>query len=117
MSVLAYGASLTVNAENAHALNMAGKVVGVQAMGGTALCDRVPFMAGDRKRHHPDTVVIAFLGNAATPCVATEERGRRRRHGELPTGAESRRESDAAGKSDADPNGSSEPRPCARRSR
>ena len=73
MDVLVYGDSLTVNAQTAHGLNVPGKLVGVRAMGGTALCDWVPAMASDRKLYHPHTVVIAFVGNVAT-CVANDWR-------------------------------------------
>jgi len=71
--VLVYGDSLTVNAQTAGGLTLPGKLVGVRAKSGTALCDWVPTMAADRKTYTPTTVVIAFAGNIIT-CVANDWR-------------------------------------------
>ena len=64
MDVLVYGDSLTVNAQTANGLTLPGKLVGVRAKSGKALCDWVPGMATDRAVYHPKTVVIA----PAAPC-------------------------------------------------
>ena len=71
--VLVYGDSLTVNAQTANGLLLPGRLVGVRAKSGTALCDWVPTMAADRAIYHPETVVIALAGNIIT-CVADDWR-------------------------------------------
>jgi hypothetical protein len=73
MDVLVYGDSLTVNAQTANGLTLPGKLVGVRAKSGKALCDWVPGMATDRAVYHPKTVVIALTGNIIT-CVANDWR-------------------------------------------
>lgn len=40
------------------------------SVGDTAPCDMFPFATNDVATYHPDVVVIAYVGNAITPCMA-----------------------------------------------
>lgn len=76
--VLLYGDSLVYEAEpyaNDLIRNVArvdGIAIGV---GGSATCDWLPGMRVDAARYRPRAVVLAFSGNAFTPCMH-DERGR-----------------------------------------
>ena len=69
VDILVYGDSLTAQSINSVGLGAPGKTIVVHALGGTAPCDWVPLMPQDRATLHPKVVVMAFVGNAATPCI------------------------------------------------
>jgi hypothetical protein len=69
--ILIFGDSLVVEA-TPYARTMAAKAgapLEIQARGGTAICDWLATAAGTRARFRPDIVVMAFSGNALTPCM------------------------------------------------
>lgn len=69
-TVLVYGDSLTVQSIGAtHAAYDAVQTTDFQAKGGTAACDWAPGVMVDRAAYKPTRVVIAFTGNASTPCA------------------------------------------------
>ena len=39
------------------------------SVGGTAPCDALQFVGSDMERYNPDLVVIAYVGNALSPCI------------------------------------------------
>lgn len=42
----------------------------VAAVPGAALCDLLPMIADDARRHRPDIAILEFSGNNTTPCMA-----------------------------------------------
>ncbi len=71
-TLLIYGDSVTVMSEGAVSLLYGAQYRLVfRAHGGTSICDWTAHAAQDRAEYHPDRVVIAFTGNAAT-CSATD---------------------------------------------
>lgn len=69
-TVLAYGDSLTVEAQHWFVASFPPSVrVRVHAAGGNAICDYLPAMAAEIGRTHPVAVVFEFAGNGLTPCT------------------------------------------------
>jgi hypothetical protein len=73
--VLVYGDSLVWEAKP-YADDLLHKVAGIGGIvvgaPGKATCDLVPLMRDDARRFRPTAVVLAFSGNALTPCMQDE---------------------------------------------
>lgn len=65
-TVSVWGDSLTVDAQSALRLHGAS----VHARGGTAPCDWLPGFEKTLVADHPSHVLLAFVGNIGTPCMA-----------------------------------------------
>lgn len=74
--VLVYGDSLVFEAAP-YANDLIADVAGVEGVargvGGSATCDWLPGMRVDAGRYRPKVVVLAFSGNAFTPCMQDGE--------------------------------------------
>jgi hypothetical protein len=70
--VLIYGDSIVTDAHSTIASDLSAHGIFVHdaSVGGTAPCDMLPFATQDVATYHPDVVVIAYVGNAITPCMA-----------------------------------------------
>ena len=70
--VLIYGDSIMLDASTATIadLRAQGTVVDDTSAGGTAPCDEFSHAATDVATFHPDVVVIAYVGDAISPCMA-----------------------------------------------
>ena len=67
-----YGDSLASEAgpDFAYLAGAAGAPVLIRTFPGIAICDDLPAMASDARTWHPTVVVLAFSGDAFTPCMA-----------------------------------------------
>jgi lysophospholipase L1-like esterase len=70
--VLIFGDSIIVSAAPRMAAELRSHAIFVRddSLGGTSPCDEVPRVAEDISTSQPDVVVIAYVGNGITPCMA-----------------------------------------------
>jgi len=69
--VLVYGDSIVHAAGPALEAMLAPHGIAVvdASVGGTAPCDVLQFVPGDMVKYDPDLVVVAYVGNAFSPCI------------------------------------------------
>jgi hypothetical protein len=69
--VLVYGDSIVHAAGPALEAMLAPHGIAVvdASVGGTAPCDALQFVPGDMVKYDPDLVVVAYVGNAFSPCI------------------------------------------------
>ena len=72
-----YGDSLASESgqEFAYLAGAAGAPVLIRTFPGIAICDDLPTMAADARSWHPTVAVLAFSGDAFTPCMAGYQLG------------------------------------------
>jgi hypothetical protein len=69
--VIVYGDSIVHAAGPALEAMLAPHGIAVvdASVGGTAPCDALQFVPGDMAKYDPDLVVVAYVGNAFSPCI------------------------------------------------